>query len=428
MIERRILRDERLDETVHLATLPSGVRVAVTPKPGFSTAAGYFGLRFGSTDTRFRRGDGALVEVPDGSAHFLEHKLFEGREDKVFDRFGRLGADFNGGTGFRSTSYYFVSAGRFDESLEVLLDFVQSPLITPERVEKEKGIIEQEVRMYEDHPHFRGIFLLHRALFSAHAVRVPPGGTVASVRATTAADLQTCFDAFYRPQNLVLSLAGDLDPDAVLERVAAAIVDRPAESVERLYPAEGAAPATARLEEDFSVSRPHVWIGWRDRGGVGLGRPMLERRVLSALVLDLALGDSSELHLDLYQRGVVDDTFGAYYSCDHDYGYAVASGQTDEPDRLVEEVQRAVAAFRDRGPQEADLERVRRSAWGGMVSGLQTPGAVAGSVLNSMLVEQEPFEVLRVLAEVGVPQLRERADELLDPAQCAVALLRPAGG
>ncbi|MBL7009488.1 MAG: insulinase family protein, partial [Planctomycetes bacterium] len=348
----RVLRSEQLDETVHLATVDGGVRVAVVPKPGFSTAAGYFGLRFGSTDTRFRRADGSLVEVPDGSAHFLEHKLFEGREEKVFDRFGKLGADFNGGTGFRSTSYYFVSAGRFEESLDVLLDFVQRPLITAERVEKEKGIIEQEVRMYEDHPQFRGVFLLHRALYQAHAIRIPPGGTVEAVRSTTAEHLQACFDAFYRPQNLVLSLAGDLDPERVFRLVEERVEDRAAERVERIYPQEGGAPAAAELEEEFAVSRPHLWLGWRDAAGAGTGQPLVERRVLSSLVLDLALGDSSELHQDLYQRGVVDDTFSAGFSCDFDYGYAVVSAQTEQPERLVEEVRRAVARFVDEGPAE----------------------------------------------------------------------------
>lgn len=421
-----VIHCERLDETIHLAVLDGGVRVAVVPKPGFRTAAGYFGLRFGSNDTRFRRPDGSVVAVPDGSAHFLEHKLFEGREHKVFDRFARLGTDFNGGTGFRSTSYYFVSAGRFEESLDILLDFVQRPLVTAERVEKEKGIIEQEVRMCEDDPHYRGIFLLHRALFDSHPIRIPPGGTVESVRATTAADLQACFDAFYRPANLVLALAGELDPEQVWSFVAARLEARPPLAIERLRPAEGTLPPHPWSEESFPVTRPHVWLGWRERGGVGLGAALLERRVLSDLVLDLALGDSSALHQDLYQRGIVDDTFGTGYSSDDDYGYAVASGQTDRPEELVAELRTAVARFVEAGPAPGDLERVRRAAWGTLVSGLQTPAALAGRVLNALLLEQDPFAVLEVLAAVDAAALRRRAAELFDPARSAVAVLRPA--
>lgn len=416
---------QRLDEGVHRARSASGVEVAVVRKPGFSTAAGYLGLDFGSTATRFRDAHGREHRVPDGSAHFLEHKLFEGRSEKVFDRFGRLGARFNGGTGFYSTSYYFSTAGRFDPCLEVLLDFVQHPLITEERVEKEKGIIEQEVRMYQDEPDYRGYFLLHRALYHRLPIRVEPAGDVASVRATTAADLQACFDGFYRPQHLRLSLAGDLDPDAVLARVEALLDPRQPGAGVILRPEEPELPAAARLEESFAVSRPHVWIGWRERRGVGLGLPLLRRRVLSSLVLDLALDDSSSYHDALYRRGVVDDTFHVSYAADVDYGYAAAGGQCDDPEAFVAGVRQAVAQFLADGVRAADFERVRRAYYGWIVTRLQTPAQLASSVLHSMLEGVEPFSTLAVVEEATVAAVEERARELLDPARCAVAVLRP---
>ena len=384
------VHDPVLDEEVVLARSAAGTQVAVARKPGFTTAAGHFGLRFGSTDVRFRPAGGAEVAVPGGSAHFLEHKLFEGREEKVFDRFGRLGARFNGGTSFRTTTYHFSTSSAFDACLEVLLDFVQHPLVTEERVEKEKGIIEQEVRMYEDHPGFRGIFLLHRALYAEHPVRHPPGGLVEEVRATTAADLQACFDAFYQPQNLRLALAGDFDPAAVLARVDE-LLDLPAgEGAERLYPAEPELPAAARLEEEFAVTRPHVWVGWRDRDGVGLGLPMLRRRVVTGLALEMLFDESATVHEDLYARGVVDDSFGAHYANDADYGYAVASGRSDDPDVFVDEVLAAARRAAAEGFAVDDLERVRRAAWGAMVSGVQTPGALASTLLNGLLEEVPP--------------------------------------
>ncbi|MDP6850814.1 MAG: pitrilysin family protein, partial [Planctomycetota bacterium] len=375
----------RLSETVWTAHSPSGVEIAITPKKGFSSAAGHFGLRYGSTDTDFFL-DGKPVQVPDGSAHFLEHKLFEGREEKVFDRFGKLGADFNGGTGFQSTTYWFVSAGHFEECLDILLDFVQRPLITEERVEKEKGIIEQEVRMYEDNPNFRGLFLLHRALFHKHPIRIPPGGSVEAVRSTTAQDLQVCWDSFYRPANLKLSLSGDLDP----ERIFAFVEDRlaPCQSlplVERKPVPEPLAPCETWIEEEFPVMRPQVRIGWRDQTGCGLGRPLLERQILTSLALDLALGDAAPLHQELYEKEIVDESFHTSFSGDSDYSYAYAGGQTDNPERFVEGVRAALAQFLREGPQAEDLGRVRRAAWGNLVSGLQTPQALASSVLSAQL-------------------------------------------
>ncbi|MDP7245505.1 MAG: pitrilysin family protein [Planctomycetota bacterium] len=419
------LKAKRLGETLWTAQSSSGVQIAVTPKKGFSSAAGHFGLRYGSTDTDFHV-DGKTIRVPDGSAHFLEHKLFEGREEKVFDRFGKLGADFNGGTGFRSTTYWFVSAGHFEECLDILLDFVQRPLITEERVEKEKGIIEQEVRMYEDNPHFRGLFLLHRALFQQHPIRIPPGGSVEAVQATTAAQLQTCWDAFYRPENLRLSLAGDLDPEKIFAYVEDRLISSQNQiEVVRELVQEPSTPHQAWAEEEFPVMRPQVRIGWRDKAGCGLGRPLLERQVLTSLALDLALGDAAPLHQELYEKEVVDETFHTGFSGDSDYSYALIGGQTDHPESFVEGVRSALARFLEEGPRAQDLERVRRSAWGNLVSGLQTPQALASSVLSAQLMEQRPFEVLDILDSVTAGTIHSRAHELFQDEHSSVAVLKP---
>jgi predicted Zn-dependent peptidase len=419
------LEDQRADECVQVAEAANGMTIALSQKPGFSTSAAYIGLRFGSTDTCFETSDGKPVQVPDGSAHFLEHKLFEGREEKVFDRFGKLGANFNGGTGFRSTSYYFVTSDRFEEGLEVLLDFVQDPLITEERVEKEKGIIEQEVRMYQDEPSYRGLFLLHHALYHQHPIRVTPGGAVSEVQRTTAIDLQACYDAFYRPQNMVLSLAGDFDLEQTMQKVDSLMLPANPGAAKKIYPLEEGQPAADWLEEEFNVSRPHVWIGWRDAQGVGLGPALLERWLLSSLAIDLVLDHSSTYHEDLYQRKIVDDSLSAHFSCDSDWGYACVQGVSDKPQEFVSGVREAIARFCLDGPSVEDFERVRSASWGSVISGIQTPAALAGSVLNSLLQEYSPFGILDALQNVTLEQVAERGRQLFDPAQSSVAIIKP---
>lgn len=424
----RTRRDPVLAEEVRLHRSPGGVRIAVVPKRGFSTAAACLGLRFGSTCTRFRMPDGRLVEVPDGSAHFLEHKLFEGRDESVMLRFARLGAQFNGGTGFHSTTYYFATAGHFEECLEILLDFVQHPLITEERVEKEKGIIEQEVRMYEDDPRYRGHFLLLRALYHVLPIRIPPGGTVASVRATRAEDLIACWEGFYRPANLVLAMAGDLDEDRVLSRVAGLLVDERPGSAEVLGVQEPPAVASPWLEEEFAVARPRVWLGWRTRQGTGGGAALVRRQWLGSLLADLALGESSAGQEELRRRGLADDSFAAAWSCDRDYGHLVVSGQSDDPEAFVAGVREVLARFREVGPSPEDVERLRRAAWGWTVSRLQTPFSLANSVLHDLLDGGTPLGGLEVLADIGQEELAALARELLDPDASAVAVLRPRRG
>lgn len=421
----RVFDERRVGERVVLAETAGGTRVAAARKPGFTTSAAHFGLRFGSNDLRFA-GAGGPVEVPTGSAHFLEHKLFEGREQKVFDRFARLGADFNGGTSFAQTTYHFSSAGRFGEALEVLLDFVQHPLITPERVEKEKGIIEQEVRMYEDHPGYRGYFLLQRALYRAHPVRIPPGGSVADVHRTTAGDLQACFDGFYQPSRMRLSLAGDFEPERLLAQIERLLdpADRAAPAVRAPLPADPA-PAAARLTERFRVTRPHAWIGWRDPAGTGLGAPLLARKLATALALECLFDPSAVPYEALYRAGVVDDSFHASLSADADWSHVTCVGESEDPERFFAEVRAAAERFGARGPDEEDFERVRRAAWGRVVSGLQTPDAVAGALLGELLDELEPFAVLDALAALRREDVAARARELFRPERCAEALVLP---
>ncbi len=424
------LHEPRMDERVLLAVSPGGTQVAIARKAGFASSAAHFGVRFGSNDLRFLGPGRRTVDVPTGSAHFLEHKLFEGREEKVFDRFARIGADFNGGTSFATTSYYFTSAGRFAEGLQVLLDFVQRPLITPERVEKEKGIIEQEVRMYEDHPGYRGIFLLHRALYHRHPVRIPPGGTVADVRRTTAEDLQACFDAFYRPERLRLSLAGDFEPAEMLRQVEdlllPALDDAPRGGA-RLPLDEPTTPAARRLQETFRVTRPHAYLGWRDPKGPGLGLPLLRRRIATSIALDLLFDHASPVHEALYAAGVVDDSFYSSYSADADWSHVACAGETEDPERFFAELRRAAEAFAARGPDPAEFARARRAAWGRVVSGIQTPNALAGSLLHELLDDLPPFAALGELEALSLEDVAARARELFRPERCAEALLLPEG-
>ena len=420
------VQEDRVGERIVLAESAAGTRIALTRQPGFATSAAHVGVRFGSNDLRFLGSARGPVEVPTGSAHFLEHKLFEGRDEKVFDRFARLGADFNGGTSFALTTYHFQTASHFEEALEVLLDFVQHPRITPERVEKEKGIIEQEVRMYEDHPGYRGFFLLHRALYALHPVRVPPGGSVADVHRTTAGDLQACFDAFYQPSRLRLALAGDFDPERVLARVEALLdpADR-GPCGTRIPIEEPPLPAASRLVDHFRITRPHAYLGWRDARGTGLGLPLLRRRLTTALALEMLFDPSSETHEDLYLRGIVDDSFHASVSADADWSHVICAGETEDPERFFQELRSAAERFAAQGPAESDFARVLKAAWGRVVTGAQTPDALAGSILHDLLDELHPFAVLDLLAGLRATDVAERARELFLPERCAEALLLP---
>ena len=412
-------------ETLFRGRTDSGMEVLVAPRPGFSTAAAHLGLRFGSVHTRFLDGSGKEISIPDGSAHYLEHKLFEGKEEKVFDRFGRLGADFNGGTGFHTTTYHFSTSRNFSDALEVLLDFVLDPLITEERVEKERGIIEQEVRMYEDDPGYRSHFLLHRALYSNLPIRISPGGRVSDVQAIKATDLQAAYDAFYLPSALILAVSGDVDPETVFAQAQelAPVCEHAAGS--HLPCTEPEAVAEPWLEEEFPLARPRVLIGWRENASPGTGEAGLRRRLAAHLALDMMFGLSSPFHADLYDRGVVDDSFGHHYSDGPDHGYAAVAGSPENPESFVAEIKGAAVSFLARGTVKKDLERLKRAALGGLAGSLESPGALASALLGSRLRDEEPFVARDLIPEVTPEEVDTCARELLNPGRSAVAVLRP---
>src|SRR5690606_2982267 len=216
-----------LEERVVFTRLPSGLEVFVMPRPGFQKRYAVFSARYGSIDNRFRRpGTGQELEVPDGIAHFLEHQLFEDEEGHVFNSFAALGASVNAYTSHTMTRYPFSTTDNFEAALDRLLDFVQAPHFTPEGVQKEIGIIEQEIRMYQDQPRHRLGMNLLEALYHAHPVRIDIAGTVESIRRIDPETLYACYDTFYHPSNMAVFVVGDVDPEVVLAQVEADVGPR----------------------------------------------------------------------------------------------------------------------------------------------------------------------------------------------------------
>ncbi len=211
-----IVQDPILGEEVWLGRTTKGLSLRVVPTDRFREVAAVIAFRYGSTDLGFRR-NGNEVHTPEGMAHYLEHKLFEDEAIKAFDRFARRGARVNAMTGFTRTAYYFTASGQLEENLKDLLHLVSNAHITAENVDKERGIIAQELRMYEDSPDFRTLFDMLGRLFPGHPVRHAVGGTVESIQDITAEGLLQCYEAFYRTGNAALAVAGPVEPDRVLE-------------------------------------------------------------------------------------------------------------------------------------------------------------------------------------------------------------------
>jgi predicted Zn-dependent peptidase len=212
-----------VDETILRGTTDSGLAVLVNPRPDYVRTFAALGVNFGSVD---RVGGADGQPVPEGLAHFLEHKLFEDADGDVSDRFAKWGADVNAMTGFTGTTYVVSTVEQALPCLDLLLDFVQEPWFTDELVEKEQGIIAQEIRMYDDDPEWRIFFGLLTCLYQSHPVRDNIAGSVESIAKIDAATLRRCYDMFYHPTNMCLAISGPVDPAEVMDRVERDQADR----------------------------------------------------------------------------------------------------------------------------------------------------------------------------------------------------------
>ncbi len=421
--------ENRVDERVLVGTHPTGMRVHLIVKPEHEKTFGVLATNFGSIDHRVESASGVVEEVPDGVAHFLEHKMFEDEEGDVSDRFAALGASTNASTGFTTTSYIFSATRHVGECLDLLLDFVLKPYFTDELVAKEQGIIAQEIRMYDDDPSWRIFFNLLQALYRNHPVRVNITGSEESIGRIDPRVLHACHRAFYRPANMNLTLVGGFDVDDVSRRIDLDLSGRTAGGPGARRTLRDDEPVRAtEVEEVMDVARPKLVLGYRDAAVLDHGIDLLRREILSNLVVDLLFGRASETHEELYASGLIDDTFAAEYSGDETFGFVSAGGDTDEPERLEEALGLAVEGFVGREPSAEEFERVRNRIYGRFVSQFDSIAATAYAFSNAAFQAVTPFDLIGLVERLRPADVATRAREMFDPSLRARSIIRARAG
>ncbi len=414
------------DERVYRLHHPSGLTILVNPKPGYRSAYAVFAARYGSIDTAFRP-SGADTEtvVPAGIAHYLEHKLFESQDGDAFSRYAKTGASANAFTSFDRTAYLFSCTDRFAESLEILLDFVQHPYFTKETVQKEQGIIGQEIRMCEDNPGRRVLFNLLKALYKNHPVRIDIAGTVESIAEITPELLYGCYSTFYNLNNMVLAVSGNVTPQEVL-----AVADRmlkPSEGgrVERALVDEPFAAAEPRVECRMPVAAPLFYLGFKDhlpQGGVRTA----EELVAADVLLEILAGQSSPLYARLMERGLINPSFGAQYFEGPGYASWLFGGESADPDAAADAVHAEIERLRREGIPSADFEAARNALYGRLVSCLNDVETCGDMLVGDVFYGREPFAFLEAAARLSPGAVERMLRENLQRPQSALSVVCPA--
>lgn len=423
---------KELHDKLYRRRIHPGMDLFVLPKAGFQKKYAVFATRFGSIDNKFQvEGSDEIITVPDGVAHFLEHKLFEGEQENAFDRFAALGASANAFTTFTHTAYLFSATENFTESLELLLDFVQEPYFTAETVAKEQGIIAQEIRMYDDHPQWRVFVNLLASLYREHPVRNDITGTVESIAQITPELLYHCYRKFYHPSNMALFAVGDMQPEAIGQLVEKNLARRgysPLGEIKRLYPAEPAEIKERRITQKLAVSEPLFHLGFKDPAEQRYrGDELLRREIAMELLLEIIFGQSEPLYNDLYREGLIDDRFDAGYTVEPSYGYTLIGGETRDPDLLYDRIMAGIDRVKQEGFAGEQFERHRRDLLGRFMRRFNSLEFIANNFLAYRFRGADLFRYPALLQEIEPDEITALLDENLDPERHAVSIILPAG-
>lgn len=404
----------KLQETIYHEQLPNGLNVYILPKPGFQKTYATFSTRYGSIDNHFQVEGQDEVRVPDGIAHFLEHKMFEEPEGDIFAKFASLGASANAFTSFDRTVYLFSATGNIPENLNTLINFVQNPYFTDQNVEKEKGIIGQEINMYGDNPDWRVYFGLIEALYVRHPVRIDIAGTVESISHITKETLYTCYHTFYHPSNMSLFIVGGVEPEPIMELVRANQAAKnypPQGEIRRIFEEEPNQVQAKVKRIELPVSLPKAMFGFKEPIGGESGDDLLRRELTTKLVLDALLSPSSALYQSMYDDGLISDSFGHEFNCGANYAFSLMGGDTKDPDQLLERVTSALKdAVRTGIPAEA-FERSKRKKIGAFLRMLNSPEAMAGEFTKYKFRGTHLFHVLDTYESITLEDANRRLGE-----------------
>lgn len=415
-----------LQETIYYERMDNGLDVYVLPKAGFQKTYATFSTKYGSIDNHFQVEGQEEVQVPDGIAHFLEHKMFEEPEGDIFAKFAEQGASANAFTSFDRTVYLFSSTSHIEESLQTLIDFVQRPYFTDENVEKEKGIIGQEINMYRDNAAWRVYFGLIEAMYHIHPVHIDIAGTIESIGTITKETLYTCYHTFYHPSNMLLFVVGGVDPKGIFELVRsnqAAKSFEPQGDIRRIFEEEPVEVKEARRVAKLPVSLPRCLFGCKEpRPGLE-GRALLEYEVTTRLMLDLMMGSSSPLYQTLYEEGLTTDSFGSEYTCSPDYAFSIIGGESKDPNGLVKRVQELIDERKASGFEQAAFERIRNKSIGSYLRMLNSPEAIANEFTKYKFRDTDLFDILSVYETLTLEQVHQRLKDHFDWNRLAVSIV-----
>lgn len=400
-----------LKETLYFEELSNGLKVFLLPKEGFSKTYGLFSTCFGSVDTTFiPLNENEMITVPDGIAHFLEHKMFEMVDGDASEKFARLSASTNAFTSSSRTAYLFSTTANELECIELLLDFVQDIYLTDKSVDKEKGIINQEIGMYDDDPDWRCYFGSIQNLYVNHPVKVDIAGTVETVSKIDKDTLEKCYHTFYHPSNMMIFVVGNIDVNKTIDFIKINQEKKDFRKAERIVRKVNNEPYKVDKREEIlhmSVTMPKVIVSMKINDILDNGKEKLKREMAMNLLLDILFSKSSSLYDEWLNEGIINDSFSANFTQERDYCFLQIGGDTLKPDCLKERIFNLLSNITDFKIDEKEFIRNKKKNIGLLINMFNSPESIANLFSRYYFEDIMAFELIDTINEMSINDIYE---------------------
>ena len=423
----KIIENSKVKEKLYIDKLENGLTVMIIPKKGIQKKYVIWGTNYGSNDSKFVvPGETEETEVPKGVAHFLEHKMFE-QESGVnsLDTLTALGVDANAYTTNDHTAYLFECTENFYPALDELMDYVQHPYFTDENVEKEKGIIGQEIMMYDDYPEWRVYLNALEAMYYEHPVKLDITGTIETISHIDKDILYKCYNTFYNPSNMAMVFCGDFETENLMEEVKNRLVDKKANGeIKRIYPEEPAEIVKEKVEQNMDVSQPLFTIGIKDK--VVDIKEIVRKHIAIEILLNMIIGKSSDLYKKLYDEGILFSVPSLDYEFSRGYAHILITGQSPNPEKMYEMFKNTVKEMKQQPLDSDAFNRIKKRIYGDYVKEYNDTADIARMFLADYFKEINSFDYLEEITTINEEFAEQILKEIFDDKKMIISVIKKA--
>ncbi len=419
------IKSELTGDSYYKINHSSGLVIYVYPKEGYKSAYAVFGTKYGSINTCFSVDGGEKITVPDGIAHYLEHKLFESEDGDAFARYAKTGANANAYTSFEKTCYLFSCTDKFEQSLEILLDFVQEPYFTAQTVQKEQGIIGQEIKMYDDSPDWRVMFNMLEGMYKNHPVRIDIAGTVETIAEITAEKLYQVYNVFYNLNNMALCVSGNVTVDGVLKIADKMLKPCEKHEITNYFEEEPYEVNTEFVEQTFPVSMPMFNLGFKEKAD-----KMLDEKSLAQtdILLYMLASDTSTLYRSLMDANLINSSFSYELFEGPGYCSVIFGGESRAPKQAAEMIKQYISRVKKEGLKKEDFEIAKKAVYGDAVSSLNSVSSVSNSIIDYHFSGNNLFTYIDEVSNASFEDVLQRLSQMLDVCNCTLSVVKEPQG